>query len=159
MYFIYIMYYFCSCKSSQIHVHIVLWTVYNKYCLTVCSKNDITYLFQMLYFLPYIVYLCMHGQIFHGFCWKRIWITRNYTECFLMMLLFDWVVGRADCVMHPLKLDTGLNYKGDISLIVWITFWDYEAMYTTESNVKTCTCIHYTTGLCVTIQRFTLLNK
>lgn len=34
------MYVICSCKSSQIYVyvHTVLWKVYNKYCLTVCSK-------------------------------------------------------------------------------------------------------------------------
>lgn len=43
-------YFICSCKSSQIYVHIVLWKVYNKYCLTVCSKNYMKYLFQMLYF-------------------------------------------------------------------------------------------------------------
>lgn len=43
-------YFICSCKSSQIYVHTVLWKVHNKYCLTVCSKNYIKYLFKMLYF-------------------------------------------------------------------------------------------------------------
>lgn len=48
-------------KDLPVHVHTVLWKIYNKYCLTVCSKNNMKYLFQMLYFLPYIEYLCMHG--------------------------------------------------------------------------------------------------
>lgn len=59
-------------KELSVHVHTVLWKIYNKYCLTVCSKNNMKYLFQMLYFLPYIEYLCMHGYRIRG-DWKLRW--------------------------------------------------------------------------------------
>lgn len=107
-------YFICSSKSRQICVHTVLWKVYNKYCLTVCSKNDIKYLFQMLYFLPYIVYLCMHGQIFQWLCWRwglgiQQWMIGNDVECSLMMWLLGGIVHMwsdkvVDCVMCPLML-------------------------------------------------------
>lgn len=76
-------------KDLSVHVHTVLWKIYNKYCLTVCSKNNMKYLFQMLYFLPYIEYLCMHGYRLRD-DWKLRW---EFPDDVIIRLTVDWSGG------------------------------------------------------------------
>lgn len=157
---------FCSCKFSQIPVHTVLWKIYNKYCLTVCSKNYIKYLFKC-YIFYHIYSILMYAWTIIPVIlleedlddWK---LCSVFPDDVIIQLIFDWLGGIVhvwfdkvvDCVMCHLLLPliyvreiwswfhTGLSYKGKISL-VWIPIWKSRCMYMTESNVKTCTSLTY----------------
>lgn len=81
-------------KGLSIKIYLYMYIqycekIYNKYCLTVCSKNNMKYLFQMLYFLPHIEYLCMHGCCIWD-DWKLRW---EFPDDVIIQLIVDWSGG------------------------------------------------------------------